>query len=583
VSLSGFARGAGVCVPVIAALSAGAFTGIPVAVAAVPATVAFSHAGSACASQSGTNNLPTGMSQTGIAFDGSRLLVSCWGDTTITSFSPTNPLSATVYTVAGTMLDGSPVKAFGALAYGRGTHTLWACASASNAGSGGPENQMSEVGQISLASGTYTPVFTSHGCDNGLAYDPGTATGRANTLWTSADIATTIYHYAISGRQLESQDVTSLLGDTPANSGIAVGGGQLYLANPQTTTKRVYQVAPDFSTSTQVLSSTHRYEDMECDDQTYGSQTVLWVMWFNQNVLKPLPISGSCSMLTIGQTSNSPVTLGQTLTYTVTVHNGSSAARTNVTVTDTPPSHQSFVSATPSQGSCTGSGPVTCNLGTLNAGATATVSVSVSAIIAGTATNAASVQTDQNWRISSSLDATVNAPPDTTVVNLSDSGFTPTTPASPQGGAVLFQNVGTVAHAVADNTGMGLFDSGSLNPNQTFSYTWYATGSYAAVDATTGHTATVKVPILVPSSGTQNTPFTVTWASQPPAAGFAEDIQVLYPGTTTWVAWINGQTGTGADFTPINGSGTYQFRGRLHNTTNGKASAYSAAMSVTVS
>jgi hypothetical protein len=219
----------------------------------------------------------------------------------------------------------------------------------------------------------------------------------------------------------------------------------------------------------------------------------------------------------------------------------------------------------------------------LNAGASATVAVSVSAIIVGTATNTATLQTDQSWRISSSLDATVNAQPGITVVNLSDSSFSPTSPAPPQGGAVLFQNVGTVVHAVADNTGMGLFDSGPLNPDQAFSYTWYAAGSYGAIDATTGHTATVKVPILVPSSGQQNTPFTITWASQPPTTGFVEDIQFKYPETTTWTNWITGQTTISGDFTPINGPGTYQFRARLRNTANGKASAYSAAKSVTVS
>jgi plastocyanin len=158
---------------------------------------------------------------------------------------------------------------------------------------------MSDVGSVVLDSvthtGAYTSAFVSHGCDNGLAVDPGTATGRAGTLWTSADTATTIYEFTPAGTQIASVVVKSLLGATPANSGIAIGGGNFYLANPQTTTKRVYQVAPDFSASSQVLSSSHRYEDMECDDVTYSPQTVIWVMWFNQNVLKPLPINGTCT------------------------------------------------------------------------------------------------------------------------------------------------------------------------------------------------------------------------------------------------------------------------------------------------
>jgi hypothetical protein len=457
----------------VALAAAAAFPGA--ALAAVPSTLAFNHNGTACASKPGTNSLPTGMSQTGIAFDGSRLLVSCWGDTTITSFSPSSPSTSTVTTVHGTMIGGGAVKAFGALAYDRGSGTLWACASASNAGSGSPENKMSEVGTINLSTATYTPVFTSHGCDNGLAFDFGTTPARAHTLWTSADIATTIYNYSTSGTQLASQSVSSLLGASAANSGIAIGGGNFYLANPQTTTKRVYQVAPDFSSSTQVLSSSHRYEDMECDDVTYGSQTVIWVMWFNQNVLKPLKISGTC----------------------------------------------------------TSSGP---------------------------------------------------PPPPPGTVEIGDGGFSPTTIAATQGNAVNFQNTGTVSHSVADNTGLNLFSSGPLSPGATFSYTYTAAGSYGIIDSTTNHTATVKVPLIAPSSGTQNVAFTITWASAAPASGLAEDIQVMYPGTTSWVAWLSKQTGTSGSFTPTHGSGTYKFRARLRTTASGTtfASAYSAAKSVSV-
>jgi plastocyanin len=273
----------------------------PATAAAVPSTLTFSHAGTACQGTGTSANLPSGMSQTGIAFDGSQLLVSCWGDTTITAFSPSSPTSPTTYTVTGTLGNGHALAALGALAYDRSSHTLWACGSDTNHGSGTPERNMSDVGQVVLNSGmgtgTYTSSFVSHGCDNGLAVDPGTAPGRAGTLWTSADTATTIYEYQPpSSIPMDTVPVgtTALLGATPKNSGIAIGGGNFYLANPQTATKRVYQITPDFSSSTQVLSSTHRYEDMECDDVTYAPQTVIWVMWFNQNILKPLPINGTC-------------------------------------------------------------------------------------------------------------------------------------------------------------------------------------------------------------------------------------------------------------------------------------------------
>ncbi len=56
---------------------------------------------------------------------------------------------------------------------------------------------------------------------------------------------------------------------------------------------------------------------------------------------------------------------GGTLIYSVTVTNISNVDAENVIVTDTMPAHVTVISATPSQGSCTGT---TCNLGTIAAG-----------------------------------------------------------------------------------------------------------------------------------------------------------------------------------------------------------------------
>jgi plastocyanin len=441
----------------------------PASAAAVPSTLTFSHNGTACQGTGGTANLPSGMSQTGIAFDGSRLMVSCWGDTSITTFSPLNPSTATVYTVSGTLSNGHALAALGALAFDRSSGTLWACGSDTKAGSGAPERNMSDVGRVELNSGTYTSVFVSHGCDNGLAVDPGTVPA---TLWTSGDIATTIYQYKPpSPTPMNSVAVGSLLGASPADSGIAIGGGNFYLANPQTTTKRVYQVAPDFSTSTQVLSSSHRYEDMECDDVTYSPQTVIWVMWFNQNILKPLPINGTCSQ----------------------------AAQAN-----------------------------------------------------------------------------------TVYVTVNDAGFVPVTATSPQGGTVQWNLLGTVAHSATDSSGMGLFDSGAQSPGGSFQYVFQAAGVYPVIDTPTGHTGKISVPVIAPATAATGVPFTVTWAAAAPPAGFAEDVQVQKPGSTTWVTWLSKQTTTSAAYTATP-AGTYKFRARYHDTGNNAASLYSPAKSVKVS
>jgi uncharacterized repeat protein (TIGR01451 family) len=67
---------------------------------------------------------------------------------------------------------------------------------------------------------------------------------------------------------------------------------------------------------------------------------------------------------------------GTNVTYTITVTNNGPASAANVTVTDPAPANTTFVSQTPSQGSCmTGS----CTLGTLANGASATISLVVTA------------------------------------------------------------------------------------------------------------------------------------------------------------------------------------------------------------
>lgn len=87
-------------------------------------------------------------------------------------------------------------------------------------------------------------------------------------------------------------------------------------------------------------------------------------------------------ILSLGVTATAApvvVGVGSQVTFTYTVTNSGDLTN-NVTFTDTlPPSGASFVSATTSPGFCSGAsgGIVLCNLGTMNAGATATVTVIV--------------------------------------------------------------------------------------------------------------------------------------------------------------------------------------------------------------
>lgn len=89
-----------------------------------------------------------------------------------------------------------------------------------------------------------------------------------------------------------------------------------------------------------------------------------------------------------------PVTVGGTMTYTLTATNNGPDPATGVRLQDTPPSAAAVVSSVASQGSCGGTPPVMCALGTLTSGAVATVTVTVRPTHAGTASESATVSGD---------------------------------------------------------------------------------------------------------------------------------------------------------------------------------------------
>ncbi len=90
--------------------------------------------------------------------------------------------------------------------------------------------------------------------------------------------------------------------------------------------------------------------------------------------------------------SPDPVTVGEELTYTLTIHNAGPAAADDVSVSDTLPAGVTFGTANASQGTCTELlGALACDLGSLASGGDATVTITVTPTAAGTLQNTASV------------------------------------------------------------------------------------------------------------------------------------------------------------------------------------------------
>ena len=89
--------------------------------------------------------------------------------------------------------------------------------------------------------------------------------------------------------------------------------------------------------------------------------------------------------------SASATNLGGTLTYTMTVTNTGPYDTAGVRMVDTLPAGIVLQSATSSQGSCSGTNVVTCDLGALSKGGSATVTLVAVALQAGIMVNTATV------------------------------------------------------------------------------------------------------------------------------------------------------------------------------------------------
>ncbi len=155
--------------------------------------------------------------------------------------------------------------------------------------------------------------------------------------------------------------------------------------------------------------------------------------------------------------SPDPVNRGDNLTYPLTVTNNGPGGAGDVTVVDTLPPGLAFVSAMPSQGTCMEAAlMVTCDLGILANGASATIDIVVTTTAAGMLTNTATVSTTSN-----DPDLSNNSDTETTVVNpVTDISITKTDDADPVDVGDNITYTVTVANNGPDNaTGVSLMDT----------------------------------------------------------------------------------------------------------------------------
>jgi uncharacterized repeat protein (TIGR01451 family) len=133
--------------------------------------------------------------------------------------------------------------------------------------------------------------------------------------------------------------------------------------------------------------------------------------------------------------SPDPVAYGSDLTYNISLKNNGDTQATGVTLTDNLPAGAALVSAAASAGTCSGTGPVVCDLGALDGGATATVTVKVKPPATRTISNTASVTLNEPDASPSDNSATAGTTVDFADISVTKSVLVPT--AAP-GSKVIF-------------------------------------------------------------------------------------------------------------------------------------------------
>jgi uncharacterized repeat protein (TIGR01451 family) len=226
------------------------------------------------------------------------------------------------------------------------------------------------------------------------------------------------------------------------------------------------------------------------------------------------------------------VTAGQNVPYTISVTNNGPSTATNIVVTDPTPANLTFVSATPSQGSCSGTTTVTCNLGSLAANSSpATISMiyGTSPSFSGTVTNIASVtatedSTPSNAQASTNVGAQSN-------LSITKSGTSSVNPGQNVTYTINYSNAGpspATSTVISDPTPVGIaFQSatapcatgfpcplGTLAAGQSGSVTvtYTVPGNYSG--ATIVNTASISSSVNDPNNADNSSTFTTNVTQQ---------------------------------------------------------------------
>jgi plastocyanin len=169
-------------------------------------------------------------------------------------------------------------------------------------------------------------------------------------------------------------------------------------------------------------------------------------------------------------------------------------------------------------------------------------------------------------------------------VPVSNFVFTPATVSVPQGSTVHWTFSG-VTHTSTSRLPLGYWDSGNKAAGSSFDRVFSAAGTFPYKCSihflTNNMRGTVKVPIKVTLQSGAPPKAVVRWATAAAQSGYAFDVQVKAPGAAGFSALLT-RTSLQTTTQTLSATGTWTWRSRVVRLSDGSASKWSPAKSLTV-
>ncbi|MGH9743195.1 MAG: hypothetical protein ACRD51_12700, partial [Candidatus Acidiferrum sp.] len=251
---------------------------------------------------------------------------------------------------------------------------------------------MSQTASVSVVAASVNFTYTEIATNNG----PGTVPANTLVIYQQTPAATAFRSITADANWTCTTPAAGNAGPVVCTYNLALANGATTAANPIVVT---VSVNAGTAADTTILNSTT--VTSQTPDPVPSNNTMLTTVLVEPAADADLALSMAALP--------TPVFLSSSLTYTILVENLGQASATGVQVTDTIPTSTTFVSASGSGWTCTGTATVTCTLaGSLPEGAITTINIAVTTpATPGSISNTAAVSSSTIDPVSTNNNATV--------------------------------------------------------------------------------------------------------------------------------------------------------------------------------